>query len=162
MQRVLTFVYRRFDGSVPTPGEVDSRSQGLLERAEEMLGIMDGLLYCCRFKEAIKSAMSLAQETNRYLEDKSPWKMIKQDRQEAATALYIALCVISYLKTMLYPFLPFSSEKLHRLLGFDGNMEDCGWQPMAPKPGQKLLPPEPLFVKLDEGLVAEETARLGH
>ncbi len=162
VQRVLTFVYRRFDGSVPAPGEIDSLSQCLLGKAEETLSIMDGLLYRCRFKEAIKSAMSLAQEVNRYLEDKSPWRVVKQDRQAAATALYIALCVISYLKTMLYPFLPFSSQKLHRMLGFDGNIEDYGWQLMTPKPGQKLLPPEPLFVKLDEGLVAEETARLGH
>jgi methionyl-tRNA synthetase len=162
VQRVLTFVYRSFDGSVPIPGEIDSLSQGLLEKAEETLSLVDGLLYRCHFKEAIKSAMSLAQETNRYLENKSPWKMIKQNRKEAATALYIALCAISYLKTMLYPFLPFSSQKLHRLLGFKGNVKDYGWKPITPKPGQKLLPPEPLFVKLDEGLVAEETARLGN
>ena len=105
--------------------------------------------------------MSLAQESNRYLEEKSPWKVIKQDKQTAATALYVALVVISCLKTALYPFLPFSSQKLHRMLGFDGNVEDYGWQPMIPEPGQKLLPPEPLFTKLDEGLIAEETARLG-
>ena len=162
VQRVLTFVYRRFDGLVPNHGEIDGRSQGLLKKAEETLSLMDGLLYRCRFKEAIKSAMSLAQETNRYLEDKSPWKMVKQDRQAAADSLYIALYVISCLKTALYPFLPFSSQKLHRMLGFDGNIEDYGWQPMAPKPGQKLMPPEPLFVKLDEGLVAEETRCLGN
>ncbi|MBA7477855.1 Methionine--tRNA ligase [subsurface metagenome] len=161
VQRVLTFVYRRFDGLVPTHGEIDGRSQGLLKKAEETLSLMDGLLYRCRFKEAIKSAMSLAQETNRYLEDKSPWKQLKVDRQAAADSLYIALYVISCLKTALYPFLPFSSQKLHQMLGFEGNIEDYGWQPMAPKPGQKLMPPEPLFVKLDEGLVAEETKRLG-
>jgi len=161
VQRVLTFVYRRFDGSVPVPGEVDSLSQGLLKKAEESLKTADELLHGCHFKEAIKSAMSLAQETNRYLEEKSPWKMIKQDRQGAATALYTALCVISYLKTMLHPFLPFSSQKLHKMLGFKGSIEDYGWQSMIPEPGQKLLPPEPLFIKLDEDLVAEETARLG-
>ncbi len=161
VQRVLTFVYRNFDGLVPVPGEIDNSSQGLLKKAEETLKIVDGLLYLCRFKEAIKSAMSLAQEANRYLENKSPWKVIKVDRKAAANSLYVALCVISCLKTMLYPFLPFSSQKLHGLLGFDGNIEDYGWQPLVPKPGQKLLPPQPLFSKLDEALVAAETARLG-
>ncbi len=160
-QRVLTFVSRHFNGLVPSPAELDSRSQGLIAKAEEMVKVMDGLLYRCRFKEAIRTAMSLAQESNRYLEEKSPWKVIKQDKQTAATALYVALVVISCLKTALYPFLPFSSQKLHRMLGFDGNVEDYGWQPMIPEPGQKLLPPEPLFTKLDEGLIAEETARLG-
>jgi len=161
VQRVLTFVYRHFDGKVPSPVEIDGYSQSLIDKAEETLKVMDGFLYRCRFKDAIRSAMSLAQETNRYLEEKSPWKVIKQDKQAAATALYVAVVVISYLKTVLYPFLPFSSQKLHRMLGFDGNIEDYGWQPLVPEPGQKMLPPEPLFKKLDEELIVEETARLG-
>jgi len=84
-----------------------------------------------------------------------------KDRLASATALYVALCLISHLKTMLYPFLPFSSEKLHELLGFKGNIEDYGWELHSPPPGQKLLPPEPLFSKLDEELIEEETGRLG-
>ena len=106
-------------------------------------------------------AMHLAQETNRYLDEKSPWKVIKEDRQAAADSLYVALYVISCLKTMLYPFLPFSSQRVHEFLGFEGSVEDDGWQLHFPPPGQKLLPPQPLFSKLDEGLVEEETSRLG-
>ncbi len=159
--RVLTFVYRHFNGCVPQPGEFDSRSQALIDKAEETLNIMDGLLYRCHFREAIRSAMSLAQETNRYLDEKSPWKIIEQDRQASATALYVAISVLSCLRTALYPFLPFSSQKLHQLLGFEGNVEDDGWQPHFPSPGQKLPSPTPLFAKLDEKLVDEETGRLG-
>lgn len=161
VQRVLTFTYRHFDGRVPSPAELDSRSQSLIDKAEETVKIMDGFLYKCRFKDAIKSAMSLAHEANRYLEEKSPWKVIKQDKQAAATALYVAIVVISCLKTVLNPFLPFSSQKLHQMLGFDDNIEDYGWQPITPEPGQKLMAPEPLFKKLDEELIDEETARLG-
>jgi len=162
VHRVLTFVYRNFDGCVPQAGGFDSHSQALLNRAEDTFNIMDGLLYRCEFKQAIRSAMSLAQETNRYLDEKSPWKVIKEDRQAAATSLYVALCVISCLKTMLYPFLPFSSQKLHELLGFQGSVEADGWQPHFPPARQKLLTPQPLFVKLDEELAEEETSRLGH
>jgi len=159
--RVLTFVYRHFNGCVPQPGQFDSRSQALIDKAEETLNIMDGLLYRCHFREAIRSAMSLAQETNRYLDEKSPWKIIEQDRQASATALYVAISVLSCLRTALYPFLPFSSQKLHQLLGFEGNVGDDGWQLRFPSPGQKLLSPMPLFAKLDEKLVDEETGRLG-
>jgi len=118
VHRVLSFVYRNFDGRVPEPDELDGRSLALLAKAGETLSTMDGLLYRCHFKEAIRSAMSLAQETNRYLEEKSPWKVIKRDRPAAATALYVAISVISCLRTALYPFLPFSSIRLHELLGF--------------------------------------------
>lgn len=162
VHRVLTFIYRNFDGCVPQAGGFDSHSQALLNRAEDTFNIMDGLLYRCEFKQAIRSAMSLAQETNRYLDEKSPWKVIKEDRQAAATSLYVALCVISCLRTMLYPFLPFSSQKLHELLGFQGSVEADGWQPHFPPARQKLLTPQPLFVKLDEELAEEETSRLGH
>ncbi len=161
VHRVLTFVYRNFDGCVPVPGELDSRSQTIIGSAKDTLSKMDGLLYHCHFREAIRSAMSLAQEANRYLDAKSPWKTIKQDRQAAATALYVAISVISCLRTALYPFLPFSSQRLHEFLGFKGSVEDDGWQPRLPTEGQKLLPPEPLFLKLDGELVDKETSRLG-
>ena len=161
VHRVLTFVYRNFDGCVPVSGELDSRSQTIIGSAKDTLSKMDGLLYHCHFREAMRAAMSLAQEANRYLDAKSPWKTIKQDRQASATALYVAISVISCLRTALYPFLPFSSQRLHEFLGFKGSVEDDGWQPRLPPEGQKLLPPEPLFSKLDEELVDKETSRLG-
>jgi methionyl-tRNA synthetase len=161
VHRVLTFVYRNFNGSVPPAGEIDNQGQSLLKKAENTLSATDRLLYQCHFREAMRAAMSLAQETNRYLDDKSPWKAIKQDRQSAATSLYVAICVISYLKTIFYPFLPFSSQRLHEYLGFDGKVADFGWKPHLPEPGQKLLVPQPLFTKLDEKLADEETRRLG-
>ncbi len=162
VHRVLAFVYRSFDGCVPVPGELDIRSQALLNRAKDTLSTVDRLLYHCHFREAIRSAMSLAQEANRYLDEKSPWKTIKQDRQASATALYVAISVLSCLRTVLYPFLPFSSQRLHEFLGFKGSVEDDGWQLHFPSSGQELLPPEPLFSKLDEELADEETSRLGH
>jgi len=159
--RVLTFNHRNFDGAVPTPAELDKQSQELIAKAQATLEDVDKLLYQCHFKEGIKAAMSLAQEANRYLDDKAPWKAIKQDSQASATAIYVALSVLAALKTVLYPFLPFSSEKLHKFLGFDGTIETTGWQVQSPVPGQKLPVPEPLFHKLDDSIVAEETRRLG-
>jgi len=159
VNRVLTFVYRNFDGGVPEPGELDKQSRALLEKAEESLQSVGEFISQCRFKQGVMAAMVLAQEANRYLDDKSPWKVIKEDRETAATALYVALGVISALKTALYPFLPFSSQKLHKMMGFDG--DEDGWKLRLPEGGQKLGEPKPLFTKLDEKLVEEETARLG-
>jgi methionyl-tRNA synthetase len=161
VHRVLTFVYRNFDGCVPICNDIDAKGNELCNKSLASFNIVDELLSRCSFKQALRTAMTVAQETNRYLDEKSPWKVIKKDRQAAANSLYVALCLISHLRTMLYPFLPFSSQRLHEYLGFGGNVEEDGWQLRVPLPGQKLLPPEPLFSKLDEGLVAEETSRLG-
>jgi len=160
--RVLTFTYRKFGGRVPTPGVLDKRSQDLKSAVRDTLNTMDSLLRQCQFREAIRAAMSLAQEANRYLDEKAPWKTITGDKTAAATALFVAISVLAGLRTMLYPFLPFSSQRLHEYLGFPGRAENYGWQITEPEPGQSLLPPQPLFTKLDEALAEEETGRLGH
>jgi len=158
--RVLTFAYRNFNGAVPAPGELDERSQRLIHGAEVALDSVDGLLYHCEFKEAIRQAMSLAQEANRYLDEQAPWKTIKTNRQTSAKSVYTVLSVLAALKTILYPFLPFSSEGLHSFLGFDGTVKEGGWKIQSLPPGQVLRQPEPLFVKLDEDIVAKESSRL--
>jgi len=73
------------------------------------------------------------------------------------------MTVINCLKTIFDPFLPFSAEKLHMLLGLEGTVQDEGWRwsQDALKPGVDLPKPEPLFIKLDESIIEEETARLG-
>ena len=161
VNRVLTFTYRNFDGSVPQPGEPDDQSKTLLKKAEDTIASIDGFLYGCHFRDAIRTAMSLAQEANRYLDETSPWKVIKEDRQAAAASLYTALSAITQLKTVMYPFLPFSSQKVHEYLGFEGYVEDSKWKWQDLPPGQKLSPPRPLFKKLDKSIIEEETARLG-
>jgi len=161
VNRVLTFVYRNFEGRVPEPGELNDADNSLMKNTESCLEQTGELLSRCNFKQAIMTAMSAAREANRYLDDKAPWKVIKEDKQAAATSLYTALGVISQLKTIFYPFLPFSSQKVHEYLGFDGRIEDCGWQPQDLPPGQKLREPQPLFSKLDESIISEETKRIG-
>ncbi len=159
--RVLTFVYKNYDGTVPTPGEFDSKSQDLLKKVDDTFRKMDELLTACHFKEAIWSAMTLAQEANRYLDEKSPWKMIKQDKQAAGTSLYVVVVVLSALRTMFYPFLPFTSVKLSEYIGFDDKIESDGWKLRMPSPGQKMVMPKPLFLKLEDKIIEEETARIG-
>jgi methionyl-tRNA synthetase len=161
VNRVLTFTYKNFWGKVPEAGERDEGNSQLIKEGENTLKTVDGFLGRCQFKDAIKSAMALAHAANRYLDEKAPWKTIKQDRQTAATSLYVALCIIAQLKQMLYPFLPFSSQKVHEYLGFEGKIEDYGWVWQDLPPGQPLRQPQPLFKKLDESIVEEETRRIG-
>lgn len=160
VHRVLTLCHRNFEGCVPPAGDVDAESMDLLGKAETTLDAVDRLLHGCHFREAMREAMALAHEANRYIDMKSPWKTIKEDRDSAAVAISTALGVICCLKTVLYPFLPFSSEKLHSLLGFEGSVQGNGWRTSVPQPGQKLRPPEPLFAKLEDSVVEEENRRL--
>jgi methionyl-tRNA synthetase len=161
VNRVLTFTYRNFEGKVPEPGALADDDREIQEKAESSLGEVDNLLHDCKFRLAIMRAMELAQAANRYLDVKSPWKVIKEDRRAAATSLYVALTVITQLKTMFYPFMPFSSQKVHGYLGFNGSPSDGRWQWQELPPAQTLCQPLPLFKKLDVSIIEEETKRLG-
>jgi methionyl-tRNA synthetase len=160
--RVLTFTYKNYSEAVPLPGTLDAQSQEMLTKAQTTLETVGHHLSLCKFKDGIKSAMSLAQEANRYLDEKAPWKVIKQDKVAAGTSLYVAISILSVLKTAFYPYLPFSSQKLHEYLGFSGNVQDSGWKLVLPLAGQKLVAPQPLFAKLEEKMIEAENNRLEH
>ena len=163
VNRVLTMVSRNFDGVVPEPGEPDELSAALLGEARQRFDRTTASLEAVRLRLALSTAMGLAQAANRYLEQAAPWRSVREDRAKAGAALWTALAVIDCLKTLLYPFIPFSSERLHTMLGFEGSVRDAGWSwdPAATVPGRRIGRPEPLFTKLDEAVVESEAQRLG-
>ena len=143
---------------------LDEKDNGLINKSTVIINDVlgdEGYLSRCRFKQAITTVMSLAHEANRYLDEKEPWKVIKQDREKAAVSLYVTLAVIVRLKTMMYPFLPFTSQKLHEYLGYEGKIEEFGVYSEMPEPGQLLQAPRPLFTKLDPEVAEQEVAKLG-
>ena len=163
VNRVLSFTYRSFDGRVPEPvaeAELDAGSLGLLAEIDRTVESVDRLLHAVKLKEAIREAMGLARTANRYLEEQAPWKSVKEDRQAAANALWVGCCVLSGLKGILHPFMPFSSQKVHEYLGFEGAIEEAGWGWERPKPGQGLVRPKALFEKLETETIAKEMSAL--
>mgnify|MGYP000251933388 CR=1 FL=1 len=158
--RTLTFTHRKFDGKVPSPESLDDKDTELLGLAQKTLKEMDGQLSKCSFREALRTCMKLAQEANKYLEDTSPWKVIKEDPQKAATSLWVTIQLINTLKTAFYPFLPFSSVKLHTILGFEDDIKSHGWKFEEIPAGRHFNYPEPLFVKLDESMIEGELERI--
>jgi methionyl-tRNA synthetase len=186
VNRTLTNVQRNF-GEVPQPGALTDADTAILAAVEAGFASVGALLDAARFKAALGEVMKLAGQVNQYLSEQEPWKVIKVDRERAATILYVALRCVDSLKILMTPFLPFTSQKLHELLGYEGYIagpllfreeseEDGGthrvltgdyttwigrWESSALPIGQKLQPPAPLFKKLDESVVEEELARLG-
>ncbi len=183
--RLLGFAYKRFDGKVPEPGDLDELDRELLAKAEKAFSTVGDLLEAVKLKNALMEAMTLAHDANKYLNAKEPWKQIKTDREAAATTVYVGLKVVDSLKTLLAPFLPFSSQRLHEYLGYEGSLlgrqyveeveeterrhlvlryDDSdlvrGWKPSELKPGQALRKPAPLFKKLEPEIVDQEIARL--
>jgi methionyl-tRNA synthetase len=164
VNRVLSFTYRNFDGLVPTPGDLTQPDLDLIDAARAAWERVGESLSNCRFKTAITQAFALAQEANRYLDAKAPWRAIRTDRQEAATTLWNAIRVLNALKIVLAPFLPFSADRVHHFLGFDGLVSNEPWDfdhcIQQVRAGAALRQPQPLYTKLDPEVVEQETQRL--
>lgn len=161
VNRVLAFAYRHFDRVVPTPAQIMARDRMLLQRIEQALRQTGENIRWCRFRGGLEAAMAGAREANRYLEESAPWRLVEENRPRCATVIYTALAAINGLKVAFYPYLPFSCQRLHHMLGYKGSLEAHGWRLEMPRPGQHLGEPEPLYRKLDPAMVAQEEARLG-
>jgi methionyl-tRNA synthetase len=131
-----------------------------MERLPHALEEVGGRLEHCDFRQALGAIMALAQTANRYIDERAPWRTVKTDLTETGTTLWVCLNVLSCLRVLSYPFLPFSGQKLHQLLGFTGDVQDSGWVFQRVKPGQSIPQPKPLFSKLEESVVEEELGRL--
>ena len=165
VHRVLTMSHRNFDGAVPpfSADRQDAEGTALLTAASTLPEEVGGDIGDAHFRRGLERSMALAKMTNKYIEDRQPWAAVKTDRDHAATTLWTTLSVVNCLKTTLYPYLPFTCQKLHAMLGFEGAIEDqsWGWSESEMKPGTPLRSPLPLFAKLDQAVVGKEVARLG-
>jgi methionyl-tRNA synthetase len=70
------------------------------------------------------------------------------------------LNIVETLRTVSYPYLPYSTQTLHELLGHEGDVLAGGWQRITPEAGTALPDPTPIFKKLDDSIVEEEAERL--
>jgi methionyl-tRNA synthetase len=188
VNRTLTNAYRNF-GAVPEPGPLQPEDEALLASIPGKFDAVGAQIEAARFRAALATAIDLARDANRYLNDSAPWNLLESDRERAGTILYTALRTVDSLKTLLTPFLPFSAQTLHELLGYDGWLagplefrevtEEAGeshtvltgeyetwvgsWAPSELPAGRELREPRPLFKKLDAAkVVDEELARLEH
>jgi len=161
VHRTLTQIYRNFEGRIPTPNALDKVDQDLIDKCEEIMDKVASSLGRVRLREALSTAMLLSREANRYLDQRAPWKQIKEDPALAGTTLYTAVCVLMVLRIVMYPFIPFSSQKLHELLGQTGEIQNLGWAIEKPLPGTNILPPTPLFTKLEDSIIDEMVSKLG-
>ncbi|MCC5876426.1 MAG: methionine--tRNA ligase [Candidatus Sumerlaeia bacterium] len=181
VNRVLSFVAKRFDGKVPEIGdldEVDTALQADILRGFESVGKLYGGV---KLRGAAQELCRLTDQVNNYITQKAPFKMVKEDPAAAGTVIAVALQCITWLNTLWSPILPHSAQQTWEMLGFEGQLfgrqwteeiEDGRgkhlvlrydhdgaigvWHPVSLPPGQKLGEPRPLFVKLDEKVAEEE------
>ena len=160
VNRALVLTHKYFDGKVPVCGELTDYDKETLKEFADVKAEVEKLLDVFKFRDAQKEAMNLARIGNKYLADTEPWKLAKTDMDRVATILNIALQLVANLAIAFEPFLPFSSEKLRKML----NMETFEWDQLGRTDllaeGHQLNKAELLFEKIEDETIQAQVDKL--
>lgn len=160
INRGLVLTHKYFDGKVPACGELNDYDKATLKDFSDVKTQVEKLLDVFKFRDAQKEAMNLARIGNKYLADTEPWKTAKTDMERTATILHLALQIAANLAIAFEPFLPFSSEKLRKMLA----MENFSWNDLGKvdllKEGHQINPAELLFEKIEDSVVEAQVQKL--
>jgi methionyl-tRNA synthetase len=164
INRVVVLTNKYYDGQVPVAGEfteVDEDTLAAIKHFPESIGKS---IQRYRFREASQELMNLARLGNKYLADEEPWKVIKVDKERVKTIMYVALQISAALAVVSEPFLPFTSDKLKKMLHIS-NENERSWNDVSEK--EILLPAnhqigsaELLFSKIEDKTVTTQLEKL--
>ena len=160
VNRALQLTKKYFDGVVPAAGELNDYDRETLKEFADVKEEVEKLLDVFKFRDAQKEAMNLARIGNKYLADTEPWKLAKTDMPRVATILNISLQLVANLAIAFEPFLPFSSEKLRKMLNMDSfDWAELGHTDLLPA-GHRLATPELLFEKIEDDVIQAQVDKL--
>ncbi|MFC2083850.1 methionine--tRNA ligase [Bacteroidota bacterium] len=160
VNRTFTFVHKHFDGKVPAINELSTIDSEMINTIHESPLKIGNLLENYKVKDATFEMMNLARAGNKYFNDSEPWINIKKNRDVCSTTLNICIQTIFTLAEVFYPVIPFTSEKILKMLQADRIL----WNDLVTnnlKAGHQLSKAEILFEKIEDSVIENQIAQLG-
>ena len=162
INRVAVLTQKYYEGVIPAAGEFNDIDTETLRQITELTEKIEQSLERYRFREAQQELMNMARLGNKYLADEEPWKLIKTDPERVKTVMYVALQIATALAVASEPFLPFTSEKLKRML----QLGAISWENLKTnatellKAGHRIGTAELLFEKIEDAAIEKQLQRL--
>ena len=174
INRVVVLTNKYYDGIVPTPNEFSEVDERTLTELKAYPAVISSSIERYRFREAQGELMNVARLGNKYLADEEPWKMVKTNPERVQTQLYVALQIAAALQILCEPFLPFTSEKLGRILDISPVISSSeqtkderilNWKSVAEtsdllKPNHKIGDAEILFDQIEDTEIQKQIEKL--
>ena len=159
IHRVLTLIYRYFQGKVPEPSEYNKEEKRLINHIKREVERIEKLMETYRLKLALEAVINLAREGNKYLNLKEPWKAIKINEEDAKTTLYVAIQLVKIIAILLIPFIPESAKKILNYLNIEGRYWDY-LKKADISPNHLIKKPDPVFRKVSDREIEDVTRLL--
>lgn len=160
VNRTMVLTHKFFEGKVPSKGELTDLDRQTIAEIATYPESIGRSIETYRFREALAEMMNLARLGNKYLTETEPWKVYKTDPQRAATVLNIAMQICANLAVLCAPFIPFTADKMHRIM----NLQALGWRDAGRADimidGQSIEQPELLFEQIDDATIEAQVNKL--
>jgi methionyl-tRNA synthetase len=160
INRVVVLTHKYFGGKVPVLMEVTTEDQAVMDELANYPAKVSASIENYRFREALMEVMNVARLGNKYLAETEPWKVIKTDENRVKTILNIGLQIVATLEILMEPFLPFTADKLMKMLNYGGHLWDhAGKMNLLPE-GHMLNEGVLLFEKIEDDQVQFQIDKL--
>ena len=160
VNRALVLTKKYYGGVVPACGELTDYDKETIAELSGIKASLEANIEAYRFREALKDAMNFARIGNKYLADTEPWKVVKTDAERVKTILNIALQITANITIAIEPFMPFSAEKILRMLA----VESFGWDNLGSMSliaeGHTIGEPSLLFEKIEDDVIERQLLKL--
>ena len=160
VNRALVLTQKYYGGAVPPAGELTAYDRETVAEIPVIKKSLEENIENYRFREALKDAMNLARLGNKYLADSEPWKLVKTDPERVKTILNVALQITANIAVAIEPFMPFTAEKVLKLL----QIGKPGWDALGStallEAGHVIGTPELLFEKIEDSVIEAQLEKL--
>ena len=160
VNRALVLTKKYYDGVIPERGELTEYDEATIEELQKIKASLERNIEHYHFREALKDAMAYSRIGNKYLADTEPWKVVKTDPERVKTILNIALQITANTAIAIEPFMPFSAEKMLKMLAVD----KFGWEQLGSMEllaaGHTIGDAELLFEKIEDDVIQAQLDKL--
>ena len=160
VNRALVLTKKYYDGVVPACGQMTDYDKATIDELQKIKASLERNIETYHFREALKDAMAYARIGNKYLADTEPWKVVKTDPERVKTILNIALQITANTAIAIEPFMPFSTEKMLKMLA----VEKFGWEQLGSMEliaaGHTIGEAELLFEKIEDDVIQKQLDKL--
>lgn len=151
INRSLSFINKYWNGIIPE-GTPDAE---LNAKIGELYLATGSLIEKGAFKDALQGLFGFIRSANKFFDVRQPWITRTANEPACKDTLYQCVQIIANLAILLYPFLPFSSEKICGWLNLTNQ-----WKQQSVPSGYQLPEIDILFQRIDKNVIEEETAKL--
>ena len=157
IHRTLSLIKLNFPNGIKLAKKLGEKEEEFLRLTKESFSLVGTAIEKGRFREGFRFILRLTEEGNRYLNESSPWKQIKEDRQKAENSLAVVAQVISSLAVLVSPYLPKTAERIWKMIGFQPSQVKWAYSKYQPFRVEEL---KPLYKKIEDSQIENQLSRL--